>query len=196
MNQRLMVYRKVAASRTEDELDAGPGGDSRPVRPSAPVGAPPRRVRPHSRAADRLGVETIDREGQSVVIRFRPQAPVDPMRLVNVVSRVARRDAGAACVAEARPGRAAADTAGDRGRSAAASRADGRLQARAQTGQPVGLQSRRRLGRRRQLVDGPGDHRRGHAGFTREEILRSGRRPILEAGRVFDRVEALLRALG
>ena len=42
MNQRLMVYRKVAASRTEDELDPGAGGDCGQVRPSAAVGAPPR----------------------------------------------------------------------------------------------------------------------------------------------------------
>jgi hypothetical protein len=36
--------------------------------------------------ADRLGVESIDREGRLVVLKFRPQAQVDPMRLVNVVA--------------------------------------------------------------------------------------------------------------
>jgi hypothetical protein len=35
--------------------------------------------------ADRLGVETIDREGRLVVIKFRAQAKVDPIRLVKVV---------------------------------------------------------------------------------------------------------------
>jgi hypothetical protein len=35
--------------------------------------------------ADRLGVDTLDREGRLVVIRFRPQAKVDPARLVRVV---------------------------------------------------------------------------------------------------------------
>ena len=35
--------------------------------------------------ADRLGVETIDREGRLVVIKFRPQAKMDPVRLVKVV---------------------------------------------------------------------------------------------------------------
>ena len=35
--------------------------------------------------ADRLGVETIDREGRLVVIKFRPQAKVDPIRLIKVV---------------------------------------------------------------------------------------------------------------
>ena len=35
--------------------------------------------------ADRLGVETIDREGRVVVLKFRPQAKVDPVRLVALV---------------------------------------------------------------------------------------------------------------
>jgi hypothetical protein len=35
--------------------------------------------------ADRLGVETIDREGRLVVLKFRPQAKVDPARLVSLV---------------------------------------------------------------------------------------------------------------
>ena len=35
--------------------------------------------------ADRLGVDAIDREGKTVVIKFRPQTRVDPMRLVKVV---------------------------------------------------------------------------------------------------------------
>jgi len=85
MNQRLMVYRKVAATRTERELESaldeiadryGPPTDS--VLNLAEYG----RVRI---MADRLGVETIDREGRLVVIRFRSQAKVDPVRLVKVV---------------------------------------------------------------------------------------------------------------
>ena len=35
--------------------------------------------------ADRLGIETIDREGRIVVLKFRPQAKVDPVRLVALV---------------------------------------------------------------------------------------------------------------
>src|SRR5438093_10332177 len=35
--------------------------------------------------ADRLGIETIDREGRVVVLKFRPQANVDPVRLVSLV---------------------------------------------------------------------------------------------------------------
>ena len=85
MNQRLMVYRKVAAARTEPELAAtldeirdryGPAPDS--VLNLAEYG----RIRI---LADRIGVESIDREGRLVVIRFRAQAKLDPMRLVKVV---------------------------------------------------------------------------------------------------------------
>ena len=36
--------------------------------------------------ADRLGVETIDREGRTVVLKFRPQAKIDPSSLVTLVA--------------------------------------------------------------------------------------------------------------
>jgi transcription-repair coupling factor (superfamily II helicase) len=85
MNQRLTVYRRVAAARSDAELQAvlaevrdryGPPPDS--LLNLAEYG----RIRI---MADRLGVETIDREGRLVVIKFRPQAKVDPLRLVKVV---------------------------------------------------------------------------------------------------------------
>jgi transcription-repair coupling factor (superfamily II helicase) len=85
MNQRLMLYRKVAAARREDEIDRileeaqdryGPLPDS--VLNLADYG----RIRV---MADRLGIDTIDREGRTVVLKFRPQAKVDPVRLVALV---------------------------------------------------------------------------------------------------------------
>jgi len=85
MNQRLMLYRKVAAARREDEIDRileeaqdryGPLPDS--VLNPADYG----RIRV---MADRLGIDTIDREGRLVVLKFRPQAKVDPVRLVALV---------------------------------------------------------------------------------------------------------------
>jgi transcription-repair coupling factor (superfamily II helicase) len=85
MNQRLMIYRKVAEARTERELEASLAG----IRDR--YGAPPESVlnlAEYGRIrvlADRLGVETIDREGSLVVIKFRPRAKLDPMRLVKVV---------------------------------------------------------------------------------------------------------------
>ena len=85
MNQRLMLYRQVAAARRDDEIDRvldealdryGPLPDS--VRNLADYG----RIRIMS---DRLGVDTIDREGRIVVLKFRPQAKLDPVRLVALV---------------------------------------------------------------------------------------------------------------
>jgi transcription-repair coupling factor (superfamily II helicase) len=85
MNQRLTVYRRVAAARTEQELQSvlddvrdryGPPPDS--VLNLAEYG----RIRI---MADGLGVEAIDRDGRLVVIKFRPQARVDPVRLIKVV---------------------------------------------------------------------------------------------------------------
>src|SRR5687767_6632239 len=85
MNQRLMVYRKVAAARTEPELESAL--DEIRDRYGAPPGsvlnlAEYGRIRI---MADRLGIDTIDREGRLVVLKFRPTAKVDPWRLVKVV---------------------------------------------------------------------------------------------------------------
>ncbi len=85
MNQRLMVYRKVAAARTEKEFES----TLEEMRDR--YGAPPDAVlnlAEYGRIrimADRLGIETIDREGRLVVLKFRPQARIDPVRLVNIV---------------------------------------------------------------------------------------------------------------
>jgi transcription-repair coupling factor (superfamily II helicase) len=80
-----MLYRKVAASRSESELDQvleelrdryGPLPES--VLNLADYG----RIRV---LADRVGLESIDREAQVVVFKFRPQTRLDPMRLVSLV---------------------------------------------------------------------------------------------------------------
>jgi transcription-repair coupling factor (superfamily II helicase) len=85
MNQRLMLYRKVAAARHDEEIDHvleeaadryGPLPDS--VLNLADYG----RIRV---MADRLGIDTIDREGRIVVLKFRPLAKIDPVRLVALV---------------------------------------------------------------------------------------------------------------
>ncbi len=85
MNQRLMLYRKVAAARHDEEIDRvleeavdryGPLPDS--VLNLADYG----RIRV---MADRLGIDSIDREARTVVLKFRPQAKVDPVRLVALV---------------------------------------------------------------------------------------------------------------
>ncbi len=86
MNQRLTVYRRMAAVRTEPELDRlmdevrdryGPPPDS--VLNLAEYAS----IR---LMADRLRVEAIDREGQTIVIKFRPDAKLDPTWLLRVIN--------------------------------------------------------------------------------------------------------------
>jgi transcription-repair coupling factor (superfamily II helicase) len=85
MNQRLMLYRKVAAARHDEEIDRvleeaadryGPLPDS--VLNLADYG----RIRV---MADRLGIDSVDCEARTVVLKFRPQAKVDLVRLVALV---------------------------------------------------------------------------------------------------------------
>ncbi len=85
MNQRLTVYRRMAAVRTEQELDKlmdevrdryGPPPDS--VMNLAEYAA----IRVLS---DRIRVEALDRDGQTVVLRFRPDAKLDPAWLFRVI---------------------------------------------------------------------------------------------------------------
>jgi transcription-repair coupling factor (superfamily II helicase) len=187
MNQRLMVYRKVAAVRTAEALDHALGEIADRY---GPLPASVLHLAAYSRIrvlADRLGVETIDRDGTSVVIRFRPTAPLDPVRWVNVVAQwpgarlvppVSLKIDLSAPVGPHEPdtGTRTVDTgprrAGPGGKGGAARRppAPSWWTARAATG----------------TVE---------PGFTKDDVLR---RPVgdpLAIGGVFDRVEGLLAAL-
>ncbi len=85
MNQRLMIYRRIAAARSEDELTRimeemrdRYGPPPVPVLNLADYG----RIRV---VADELGIDTIDREGSVVVLKFREKAKVDPVGVINLV---------------------------------------------------------------------------------------------------------------
>ncbi|MXZ72300.1 MAG: transcription-repair coupling factor [Acidobacteria bacterium] len=85
-DQRLAVYRKVAAATGEaalatalDEVADRYG----PVHPTIDRLAAYGRTRI---AADRIGVEAIDRDGSQLMIRFRGDAPLDAARMVEFVS--------------------------------------------------------------------------------------------------------------
>jgi len=85
MNQRLMIYRRIAAARSEGELTQimeemrdRYGPPPVPVLNLADYG----RIRVF---ADELGIDTIDREGSVVVLKFREKAKVDPIRVINLV---------------------------------------------------------------------------------------------------------------
>jgi transcription-repair coupling factor (superfamily II helicase) len=85
MNQRLTVYRRIAGVRSEDEL----GRVVEEVRDR--YGTPPPSIENLADyalirlLADRIGIESIDREGHVIVIKFRPDARMDPIRLLRVV---------------------------------------------------------------------------------------------------------------
>ena len=103
MNQRLMIYRRIAGARSEDEI----GRIVDEVRDR--YGPPPTavlnladfgRIRV---LADSLGVETIDREGSTVAIKFRQKAKVDPMHLIASGARAGRSETDSAKHRKARP---------------------------------------------------------------------------------------------
>ena len=89
-NQRLALYRRVASAETEDQLVTllDELGDRYGPVPRQVV-----RLVEFGRLrllADRLGVDSIEREKHLLVIRFRSDAPIDAGRLVELVQ--ARQD--------------------------------------------------------------------------------------------------------
>ena len=209
-NQRLTVYRRVAAARTEAELDTvlqdvrdryGPFPTS--LLNLAEYG----RVRVF---ADRLGIESIDREGRTVVLRFRPTAKIDPARLVKIVSEWP----GATLVPPVSlklsldaPSRAATRAGSDQPPSPTGSpRATGGHGPVARPGpwegRLAGLQAAKRAGAR---PSEPGKSAgwwtaRANAGtvepgFTKAEILRKPEDDPRAEGGMFERLGGLLRAL-
>ena len=181
MNQRLMVYRKVAAARTEAEI-ASTLTEIRDRYGPLPVSvlnlAEYGRIRVR---ADQLGIETIDREGRLVVIKFRHNARIDPMRLVKVVHEwpgailvppaSLKLDLDASADAPVRrPGPPEQAVRGRRAGSAGQTRTAGWWTARATAGEV-------------------------RAGFTKEEILRKPEADPRAEGGMFERLEGLLQDL-
>jgi transcription-repair coupling factor (superfamily II helicase) len=86
-NQRLGIYRQVAQARTDAEV-ARVVDDLRdrygPVPESVLSLADHARLRV---MADHLKLDAIEREGKTIVFKFRESATVDPQRLLSVVNR-------------------------------------------------------------------------------------------------------------
>jgi transcription-repair coupling factor (superfamily II helicase) len=90
MNQRLSAYRRMASARTLDEVDRlleelqdryGPMSDS------------VLNLAQHTRVrviADRIGLDSIERDGTNVVLKFRQDAKLDPAMLLKLIK--SRRD--------------------------------------------------------------------------------------------------------
>ncbi len=180
MNQRLTVYRKIAAARHEQELEAAL--DEMRDR----YGNPPASVLNLAEygmvriLADRLGVEGIDREGRFAVLKFRPQARLDPVQLVRVV----RDTPGAVLVP---PASMKLDLEVTAGVAPVASepkptRGSGKVR-RGDSGGSSWWTARAKAGE----VTG---------GFTKDEILRRPERDPRVEGGMFDRIQGVLRALG
>jgi transcription-repair coupling factor (superfamily II helicase) len=85
MNQRLMIYRRMAGARSEEEIGklVDEVRDRYGPSPTAVLNlADFARIRV---LADGLGVETIDRADSSIVIKFRQKAKVDPMHIIKLI---------------------------------------------------------------------------------------------------------------
>jgi transcription-repair coupling factor (superfamily II helicase) len=176
MNQRLMLYRKVAAARREEEIERvlEEAQDRYGALPESVLNlADYGRIRV---MADRLGIDSIDREGRVVVLKFRPQARVDPVRLVALVRQ--RPDLTLIPPAGLRLNLAAAEVVTPP-RPAAQSRQDRRKSplpaaswwtARARAGEVT-------------------------PGFTKDEILRPAKENPRAPGGIFERVGGLLSEL-
>ena len=210
-NQRLTVYRRIAAARTEAELDTV----LQDVRDRyGPFPASLLNLAEYGRVrvfADGLGIESIDREGRTVVLRFRPTAKIDPARLVKIVSEWP----GATLVPPVSlklsldsPSRAASPAASatvpGRPPSPIGVSAGQRPSARPGPweGRLAGLQAAKRAGTR---PSEPGKSAgwwttRANAGtvepgFTKAEILRKPEEDPRAEGGMFERLRGLLRAL-
>jgi transcription-repair coupling factor (superfamily II helicase) len=85
MNQRLMVYRRLASVRSFGEVTAIIG------ELQDRYGTPPQSVQNLAEfarirlLADQIGMESLDREGNIVVMRFRQDARVDPAALARLL---------------------------------------------------------------------------------------------------------------
>jgi transcription-repair coupling factor (superfamily II helicase) len=174
MNQRLTVYRRMAGVRTEDEL-------RRTVEETRDrYGPPPPSIENLAEYAyirllsDRIGVESIDRDGQLVVLKFRPEAKLDPAWLFKLVQE--RKDLLLTPPATLR------------------------LDLRAAGPKRPGLQDRRRPdlsgpANQRSWWTARATAGEVTSGFTKDEILRPAKEDPRAEGGLFSRVSGLLRDL-
>ena len=167
MNQRLTVYRRMAGVRSEDEL-------RRVVEETRDrYGPPPPSIENLAEyayvrlLADRIGIETIDREGHLVVLKFRPEAKLDPAWLFTIVQR--RKDVQLTPPATLKLDMRIAES-GKGLTGPAKSPQRSWWTARATAGEVT-------------------------AGFTKDQILRPAKEDPRAEGGVFNRVSGLLRDL-
>jgi transcription-repair coupling factor (superfamily II helicase) len=179
MNQRLTVYRRMAAVRTAPELDRLMDE----VRDR--YGPPPESVLNLAEyasirlLADRIRLESLDREAQTVVLKFRPDAKLDPAVLLRAIKE--RGD-----LTMVPPASVKMDLrGGPAGPRAQPTRPTGRVTSK-KGGDPVAGGSWWAARAKTGEVTG---------GFTRQEIMRPQKEDPRGEGGLFIRVGALLREL-
>jgi transcription-repair coupling factor (superfamily II helicase) len=197
MNQRLAVYRRIAAARSEEELD----GIIQEIRDR--YGALPASVLnlgDYSRIrimADRLGIESLVREGRVVVMKFRPDAKLDATFLVRLVQE--RGD-----LTLVPPALLKLDLTRDAQWTEAPRRADTQRGATHRVGQPVPLRSPATVPRRgyhsfqsKEVSWWTARATAGEVkpGFDRDTILRRPKEDPRSENGLFDRVGELLGVL-
>jgi transcription-repair coupling factor (superfamily II helicase) len=195
MNQRLMIYRKIADARTDQELDQ----ILNELRDRyGPVPETVEHLEQYGRIrimADRLGIESLDREAQTVVIKFRPDTHgkrLNVERLLKVIGgrgdttlvppATIRMDLKAPAgpkapapqkIGERRPGPVGAGT----------------------TPPAIGTKAKARQGTGQSWWTARATAGEVKAGFTKEEILKPPKEDPNAPGGVFARVRGLLSEL-
>jgi transcription-repair coupling factor (superfamily II helicase) len=195
MNQRLMIYRKIADARSDDELDQ----ILIELRDRyGPVPKTVEHLEQYGRIrimADRLGIESIDREAQTVVIKFRPDGQAGRLnveRLLRVVG--ARTD-----TTLVPPGTIKLDLRAGQPAGLKASTTTGR---RPDPSEPVppgpgtlGTKARARQGTGASWWTARATAGEVKAGFTKAEILKPPKEDPSAPGGVFTRLRGLLAEL-
>jgi transcription-repair coupling factor (superfamily II helicase) len=195
MNQRLMIYRKIADARSDHELDQ----ILSELRDRyGPVPETVEHLEQYGRIrimADRLGIESIDREGQTVVIKIRPDSEG---RRLNV-ERLLRVVGGRGDTTLVPPGtikldlRAAAGPKGPALQPTFAVRRPGPVGPGAAA--PLGTKAKARQSSGASWWTARATAGEVKAGFTKEEILKPPKEDPSAPGGVFTKVRGLLAEL-
>jgi transcription-repair coupling factor (superfamily II helicase) len=185
MNQRLTAYRRMASARSIEEVDACL--DELRDR----YGAPPASVlnlAQYARiraVADRIGVETLDREADAVVIKFRQDARLDPAMLLGLVQSRGDLTLLPPAVLRIDLGRSQ-EPVSDLGARAAGRLTPGRVGSDRGAGRRVGAAVSWWTARATSEVE---------PGFTKQEILAKRPKDPAAPGGLFERVGSVLGQL-
>jgi transcription-repair coupling factor (superfamily II helicase) len=181
MNQRLMIYRKIADARSDVELDQV---ISELRDRYGPVPETVQHLEQYGRIrimADRLGIESIDREAQTVVIKIRPDGQAKRLNVERLLKVIGAR--GDTTLVP--PGTIKMDlrTAKPTFRSPET------------TQTPLGTKAKARQGTGASWWTARATAGEVKAGFTKDEILKPPKEDPSAPGGVFTRVRGLLAEL-